>query len=54
MYAIRSYYESGTIRGVETGSSDRAIFFTDDDDLAAMITDASLEVDDPVWRMPLS
>jgi leucyl aminopeptidase len=28
-------------------------FFTDDEDLAGAIADASLEVDDPVWRMPL-
>jgi leucyl aminopeptidase len=28
-------------------------FFTDDDDLASSLTDASLEVDDPLWRMPL-
>ena len=28
-------------------------FFTDDEDLAANLTDASIEVDDPIWRMPL-
>jgi leucyl aminopeptidase len=28
-------------------------FFTDDEDLAASLTDASLEVDDPLWRLPL-
>ncbi|MBO3758607.1 leucyl aminopeptidase family protein [Ciceribacter sp. L1K23] len=28
-------------------------FFTDDDDLAESLADASLEVDDPLWRMPL-
>jgi len=28
-------------------------FFTDDEDLADAIADASLEVDDPLWRMPL-
>jgi Leucyl aminopeptidase len=28
-------------------------FFTDDDDLAEAIADASIEVDDPLWRMPL-
>lgn len=28
-------------------------FFTDDEDLAHALMDASLEVDDPLWRMPL-
>lgn len=28
-------------------------FFTDDDDLAHDLTEASLSVDDPMWRMPL-
>ena len=28
-------------------------FFTDDEDLAANLNDASLEVDDPLWRLPL-
>ncbi|MDF1634273.1 M17 family metallopeptidase [Mycoplana sp. MJR14] len=28
-------------------------FFTDDDDLARELRDASLSVDDPLWRMPL-
>ncbi|RVI23919.1 leucyl aminopeptidase family protein, partial [Sinorhizobium meliloti] len=28
-------------------------FFTDDDDLARDLAEASLTVDDPVWRMPL-
>ncbi|MDI7862812.1 M17 family metallopeptidase [Rhizobiaceae bacterium n13] len=28
-------------------------FFTDDEDLAHDLTDASLETDDPLWRMPL-
>jgi leucyl aminopeptidase len=28
-------------------------FFTDDDDLALDLTEASLAVDDPMWRMPL-
>jgi len=28
-------------------------FFTDDEILASQLTDASLEVDDPMWRMPL-
>jgi leucyl aminopeptidase len=28
-------------------------FFTDDEDLAHSICDASLEVDDPLWRLPL-
>jgi leucyl aminopeptidase len=28
-------------------------FFTDDEDLASAMTDASLEVDDPIWRLPL-
>ena len=28
-------------------------FFTDDEDLAHDITEASLETDDPLWRMPL-
>ncbi|MCM2291643.1 leucyl aminopeptidase family protein [Allorhizobium sp. BGMRC 0089] len=28
-------------------------FFTDDDDLADALTEASLSVDDPMWRMPL-
>ncbi|MEK1867753.1 MAG: leucyl aminopeptidase family protein, partial [Ensifer adhaerens] len=28
-------------------------FFTDDADLAHDLTEASLEVDDPMWRMPL-
>lgn len=28
-------------------------FFTDDDDLASELGDASLSVDDPLWRMPL-
>jgi leucyl aminopeptidase len=28
-------------------------FFTDDEDLAGALTDASLEVDDPLWRLPL-
>jgi leucyl aminopeptidase len=28
-------------------------FFTDDEDLARRLEDASLEVDDPLWRLPL-
>ena len=28
-------------------------FFTDDDDLAHSLTEASIEVDDPIWRLPL-
>ena len=28
-------------------------FFTDDDDLADRLDDASLETDDPLWRLPL-
>ncbi|CAN7609569.1 leucyl aminopeptidase family protein [Rhizobium sp. LjRoot254] len=28
-------------------------FFTDDENLAGQLTDASLEVDDPMWRLPL-
>ena len=28
-------------------------FFTDDEDLAHALCDASLEVDDPLWRLPL-
>jgi len=28
-------------------------FFTDDETLASQLTDASLEVDDPLWRLPL-
>ena len=28
-------------------------FFTDDEELAHALNDASLEVDDPLWRMPL-
>jgi leucyl aminopeptidase len=28
-------------------------FFTDDEDLAQDLTEASLTVDDPLWRMPL-
>ena len=28
-------------------------FFTDDNDLARDLTEASLETDDPLWRMPL-
>jgi len=28
-------------------------FFTDDEDLASRLSESSLEVDDPLWRMPL-
>lgn len=32
---------------------DIAPFFTDDEELAHHLADASLEVDDPIWRLPL-